>query len=730
MHPAAAYYSTLILSLAGIVVVYGLGMAGIYALPWMMFLTATLASVRGLWVGLAAALGSSVALSFFPRAYPDFYVMILILFLSAYLAFLVGDSLRRAHRRAKQLVLIQDVLLQGLELIPRYFTQRQLLQNLPTMLSSLLQGVELRVWVPAGANLVQPLEIQAVENTDTSSTPPLVLRALMEDGPVYSEGSATQVAMGRHVGMTGKPAELAVATRVRQEVVAVLQFTLGETWRKLEADLFNRLARTIAYQLERLHDHELRRLLLELASALANENDKTKVAKVTLRHLLPAMEMEAGAVLIYRRGALQALSWQLPESLEPVLATSPQRLEHNQGIAWQALEAGAPLFVENYLALPEGLPELKQVGIKTFAVYPIYSRDAFQSRTVLVLAHRKQIPWSRKRKEILLGVERLLSSALERVLLAEQQQRINQLLTEAWSYPSKKVYQDILEAAVELVPGSEVGSLWVRVVESYCCQAAIGNLSVRAVQSETELLAWYGGSSLQALKGVPRILTGHTPQFDELKASLCLPVGHQGQVLAYLNLGSTKDPNAFAEDSLAAVQLFAAPLATLIHELNYRSELEKASLTDSLTGLYNRRAFNLRLQEETSRATRSGYPLTLIVMDLGNFKPINDRLGHALGDLALQEVAKTLVRELRSGDIAFRWGGDEFAVLLSQTDAQGAQHLSRRLEQAISKVCIENICLSVDIGQATFPIEANTPQALLSLADQRMYEAKKTRDTR
>lgn len=724
---ASVYYFTLILSLVGVVVVHALGMAGIYALPWLMFLTATLASVRGLWVGLAAALGSVLALSFFPSVYPDFYAMILILFLSAYLAFLVGDSLRQAHRRAKQLVLIQDVLLQGLELIPRYFTQKQLLQDLPTMLSSLLRGTALRVWVPVGANLVHPLE-NAVGHEDASSGPPLVLRALNEDGLVYSEGSTTKATIGHRTTKTSKPAELAVALRVRQEVIAVLQFTRGEAWRKEEAELFHRLARIVAYQLERLYDLELRRLLLELAGALANENDKRKIAEVTLRHLLPALEMEAGAVMLYRQGVLQALSSQLPESLEPILAPLAQRLERDQGITWRALETGTPLFIESYPALPEGLPVLKQVGIQTFAAYPIHSRDAFQSRAVLVLGHRKHIPWSRKRREILLGVERLLSSALERVLLDEQQQRINQLLTEAWSYPSEKVYQHILEAAVELVPGGEVGSLWVRVGEAYSCQAALGVSTECPAQSETELLAWYGGSRSQALKGLPRILTTHAAQLHGLKASLCLPVGHQGQVLAYLNLGSTKDPAAFAEDSLAAVQLFAAPLATLIHELSYRSELEKASLTDSLTGLYNRRAFNLRLQEEISRATRSGHPLTLLILDLKNFKPINDQLGHALGDLALREVANVLTRELRAEDIAFRWGGDEFAVLLPQTDAQGAQRLSHRLYQGITKVCIENMCLSVDIGQATFPTEADTPDALLSLADQRMYDIKKAGD--
>ena len=195
-------------------------------------------------------------------------------------------------------------------------------------------------------------------------------------------------------------------------------------------------------------------------------------------------------------------------------------------------------------------------------------------------------------------------------------------------------------------------------------------------------------------------------------------------MLAYLNLDSLHDSEAFAEDSLAAAELFATPIATLVHELQSRSALEKAALTDGLTGLYNRRAFDLRLKEEFERAARYQYPLTLLVLDLKNFKPINDRLGHALGDEALIAVARALTQVQRAGDMVFRWGGDEFAVLLPQTPKEGARVVAARILEAISRICLSGICLSANIGFASFPSEAQTAEHLLILADQRMYADK------
>ena len=712
---ALPYPIILATSLVVAAVVYAVKLDGIYALPWLMFFTATASSVYGLRVGLASALGSVLALRFFPSSPLDYLVMAVILALAAYLADQVGRSLRQAHHKARQLAQLQDVFLQGLEAVPRFLSREQLLRQLPTLLSQLLQGSQLRIWVPIGAGRLTLLEDSAAPAEDVSPSP-LVHRALQESGLVWPEVETPK----RH-----RPYELAVALRVRHETVAVLQFLRAGGWQKQEIELFSRLALAMSRQLEHLHDLELRRLLLKVADHLASASDKNKVADVALRHLLPALGMEAGAVLQYRRGALRGLAWRIPRELRPKLTTLARMLPHQQWLAWQAYHSGTAQFSENYASLPEAIPEIAQLGFETLVAYPVHTRDAMKGRVVLVLGTRARLAWTRSKKEILLGIERLLSSALERALLEEAHQRINRLLTEAWSYPSQQVYQHILEAAVELVPGSDAGSLWVREEDGFTCQASVGSVwACDKRWDEEAFLAWYAQDKAKALQGRPRILSRSQLVSGSQGANLCLPVTHQGRVLAYLNLDSLHDSEAFAEDSLAAAELFATPIATLVHELQSRSALEKAALTDGLTGLYNRRAFDLRLKEEFERAARYQYPLTLLVLDLKNFKPINDRLGHALGDEALIAVARALSKTQRAGDMVFRWGGDEFAVLLPQTPKEGAGVVAARILEAISRICLSGICLSANIGFASFPSEAQTAEHLLILADQRMYADK------
>lgn len=697
-------------------VVYALGRDGIYALPWLMFFTATTSSVHGLWAGLGAALLSTGALSFFRSSQTDYGVMTIILLLSAYLADQVGQSLRRARQKARQLAQLQDVFLQGLEAVPHFHHREQLLQQLPTLLAQMLQSSHLQIWIPSGMDQLTLLQ-EGVGDSFQGGGPK---RAPSEAGP-----SALVRRSLQEQRMVCLQNELAVPLQMRQDTVAVLQFLRDKDWQPAELELFSRLAQAVGRQLEHLHDLELRRLLLKVADQLARVTDKRQVAAIALEHLLPALDMEAGAVMQYRCGRMQGLSWKLPRELENELVPLAQSFPYPYGLIWRAYRLGTAQFAENYQDLPEAVPELKALGFESLVAYPVYIRDAMRGRVVLVLGSRSRVAWTRSKKEILLGIERLLSSALERVLLDELHQRINRLLTEAWSYPSQEVYQHILEAAVELVPGSDAGSLWVHDGHEFVCKAATGSIwACDERWSEARFQAWYAYDETMASRGQPRILNRNPLVPGGTGASLCLPVSHRGKVLAYLNLDSLHDPGAFEEDSLAAVQLFATPIATLVREIQNRIDLERAALTDGLTGLYNRRAFDRRLQEECERAARYQYPLTLLVLDLKNFKPINDRLGHAMGDQALVMVAQTLSKTHRSGDLVFRWGGDEFAVLLPQTPKEAAAVVSGRILEAISRICMGDICLSANIGFASFPAEAESAEKLLQIADQRMYDEK------
>jgi len=323
---------------------------------------------------------------------------------------------------------------------------------------------------------------------------------------------------------------------------------------------------------------------------------------------------------------------------------------------------------------------------------------------------------------------------------------VNRLFLDLLEKPLEALYPEVLKVAVRHVPGVEAGSLLVLEKGVYRFRAAVGydleGLKGVAFSPEAQLL-WYGRGKEEALRGEPRVLSAAehplaeishetappevmdtAGRVREIQANLCLPIPHKGQVLAYLNLDNLHDPRAFGEDSLRAARFFAAPLATLLHESQTRKLLEEAALTDPLTGLPNRRAFDGAFLEELKRAERYGHPLSLAVLDLKFFKKLNDRLGHAVGDLALRRVAEALLEERRNGDKIFRWGGDEFAALFPHTGKEGAIKAALRYAKAIAKLCFDGLCLGVSIGLATFPEDGKTPDELLSAADTRMYQAK------
>jgi diguanylate cyclase (GGDEF)-like protein len=152
--------------------------------------------------------------------------------------------------------------------------------------------------------------------------------------------------------------------------------------------------------------------------------------------------------------------------------------------------------------------------------------------------------------------------------------------------------------------------------------------------------------------------------------------------------------------------------------------LQRASATDPLTGLWNRRHFHARLAEEVARASRNGEPLALLMIDLDRLKTINDRSGHGAGDRALRRVASALRRTCRATDVAARYGGDEFIVLAPGASAAQAMELAERIRAAARKddpVCPISVSIGItDLDRAG----ALTGEALRDSADRALYAAK------
>jgi diguanylate cyclase (GGDEF)-like protein len=165
----------------------------------------------------------------------------------------------------------------------------------------------------------------------------------------------------------------------------------------------------------------------------------------------------------------------------------------------------------------------------------------------------------------------------------------------------------------------------------------------------------------------------------------------------------------------------------IILEYEELKRLQLNAVTDPLTNLYNRRLFNETFEKELNRARRYGQPLGLVILDLHRFKEVNDKHGHPRGDEVLRAAASTLKKSLRTSDSAFRIGGDEFALILPQTDAPQVLALGRRVQTVFAEVLepLElGVSVSMDHGVANFPQDADSTEQLIRIADERLYHVK------
>jgi diguanylate cyclase (GGDEF)-like protein len=177
-------------------------------------------------------------------------------------------------------------------------------------------------------------------------------------------------------------------------------------------------------------------------------------------------------------------------------------------------------------------------------------------------------------------------------------------------------------------------------------------------------------------------------------------------------------------DVLSAAGKLRLPVVLEYEELK---SLERSAVTDPLTGLHNRRIFDETFDKELNRARRYAQPLSLVALDLHRFKEVNDKHGHPRGDEVLHATATTLRKALRTSDSAFRTGGDEFALILPQTDAAQASALSRRIGVVFSELLRPlnlTISVSMDHGVATYPQDGDQRDALIRSADERLYHFK------
>jgi diguanylate cyclase (GGDEF)-like protein len=456
---------------------------------------------------------------------------------------------------------------------------------------------------------------------------------------------------------------------------------------------------------------------------------------------------EAGTALVVAASSGLARRWGI--------ASVPR----GRGVAWEVYGEGSPEYVPDLTADPRTYPPIlaeRDGGPFSGMYLPLEGNTGVLGVLAIHAAGCDAIV--AEDREILALVSSPIALAIESARLYEALSRAvsqRDALLETTrtladgSLDLEMLCQRAVEDAVALVPGAERGSLSIREGDVFAFVAAVGYEASRLREvrfTEEDRIKWYGLGTSALQRGTPRILSGDEARdrvtenrsasgwdtialygaMVSLQSTLGVPILLDGRLEAFLNLDNHSRPDAFGRESVQVARMFADQVAAILKGVRLRELLSLQATTDPLTGLYNRRYLEERLTQEVHRALRAGHRLSVLLVDAIGLKSINDTLGHRVGDEMLLALASQIRAVCRRQDVACRFGGDEFVIVLPDTGAAEAEVAARRLLGGLRAAADRwGGGIQVTIGIASLPEHGESAGALLVAADHHMYEARR-----
>ena len=233
-----------------------------------------------------------------------------------------------------------------------------------------------------------------------------------------------------------------------------------------------------------------------------------------------------------------------------------------------------------------------------------------------------------------------------------------------------------------------------------------------------------GGTLKQVIPEVPQDVADEINDENICKSIITVPLYSRNSHYGWFNVFSSRKEMTNGETDFLTI--FAQQIEMAITIADLFEEVKAQAVTDGLTGLYNRRYFEEYLKKEVTRAMRQQQAFSIVGLDLDHLKQINDKYGHAYGDLAIKTVANVLKKNARSIDTAARMGGEEFNVILPGVDSKGAMIAAERIRKALESEKLDTIGhITASIGVATFLEHSDNIEDILELTDQAMYQSKR-----
>ena len=302
-----------------------------------------------------------------------------------------------------------------------------------------------------------------------------------------------------------------------------------------------------------------------------------------------------------------------------------------------------------------------------------------------------------------------------------------------------RTYQAILDHVAELLQ-AERASLWLFDENSneVVLRATLGF----SIDEESRIGAGQGIAGRVVESGAPLavkdieaagISLAPAERNYKTKSFISYPITIGGRKIGLLNVASKRTGEPFDDIDLSLLEIVGPQMALAMERAEWHqraTQFQLMSITDPLTGLLNRRYLEERLTEELSRSQRYNYSMSCLMIDIDDFKSYNDRNGHQAGDVALKITAHSLKAALRSADIACRYGGEEFCILLPQTTVSEAGVIAERMRQKVADTVYPHGAsqpsgrVSISIGISTFAKHIDTAESVIAAADRALYTAK------
>lgn len=465
--------------------------------------------------------------------------------------------------------------------------------------------------------------------------------------------------------------------------------------------------------------------------------DATQMCEELANELRKKMPVEWATIVVIKGDLLyfQSLSsmmdsvWKTSESL-PIKGTATEYIATTKQILYEP-----DLLKEKRFWTGEY--HLKQ-GIRSILYAPLLAQDKVFG--AFIIASTKPNAYEEKHLKLLHHTTSQIAMAIRNAILLDEIKKQDQLL-QSISHLTKIVLSDIDLTMISHIFSEELKKivdfdrLSIALIEKENIKYFIVREEIKTERthcstyplkdSHTGWLAEHQKSLIIEDLAVQKISHLSKVKLREgIRSCIHVPLFYKGKIFGTINLSSRR-AKAFGEEEKNILEYLAQQISGAIMNAYLYQQLQEESSLDPLTGLFNRRYFNERFHEEIERRQRHGGVFSLAICDLDFFKNYNDLYGHIAGDELLKEVGRIIKNSIRTADIPFRYGGDEFVILFPDTDLEDtfsvAERIRKNIEEEMKK---RNVLLTCSFGLALWPVDGVKGAELLNAADVAAFEAK------